>query len=366
MLQSPGGTVYVLGAGASAHAGAPLLRDFIVTARHLLESQRVTLPRRQAFELALGWIDSLRSSAYYVDLDLDNLEHVFSVAELLSQVGDETGRAVADALGQMIAVTLDMTCAVFHTPGAPLSDPTYAHFASSIRPAYNEDRRRDLVRDAVITFNYDSLLDTALVAARREIDYGLDEPPRLSGFPLYKLHGSVNWGVCTKCQGKVQVVKASALPPHTTLEPFSKPGLRVELKWAERLSSMRCEGCKVTGALRPKLIPPTWSKRVADSTDLGRVWKAAINALERATRLVAIGYSMPPTDTFFQYLCALGFRDNHRLEEIVVVTHRHDSALEDRYRRVFARSMHDRGKLSFVNMPFKDYVGNMRADEFPR
>ncbi len=44
-----GKTVYVLGAGASQHTGAPLLRDFLVTARVLLEG-KLDLKHKESFK----------------------------------------------------------------------------------------------------------------------------------------------------------------------------------------------------------------------------------------------------------------------------------------------------------------------------
>ena len=71
-----GKTVYVLGAGASHHTGIPLLGDFLFTARLILESNR-TIRHKDAFDLVFSWIDAMRGSSYYVELDLDNLEHIF-------------------------------------------------------------------------------------------------------------------------------------------------------------------------------------------------------------------------------------------------------------------------------------------------
>jgi len=63
--------MYVLGAGASVHTEAPLLRDFLVRARLLHEGKGDV--RHESFERVFKWIDSLRPSSYYVELDLDNL-----------------------------------------------------------------------------------------------------------------------------------------------------------------------------------------------------------------------------------------------------------------------------------------------------
>ncbi len=76
LAQITGKTIYVLGAGASQHTGAPLLRDFLVTAR-ILREEKSELRYRGSFDRVFEWIDTLRGSSYYVEFDLDNLEHVF-------------------------------------------------------------------------------------------------------------------------------------------------------------------------------------------------------------------------------------------------------------------------------------------------
>jgi hypothetical protein len=49
------------------------------------------------------------------------------------------------------------------------------------------------------------------------------------------------------------------------------------------------------------------------------VWEAASEALNRATRICIIGYSMPEADAFFKYLITLGLADNHQLYKMIVV-----------------------------------------------
>src|SRR5882672_7654554 len=106
MSQITGKTVYMLGAGASHHTGAPLLRDFLVHARLLLDGKD-TLCYRDSFQRTFEWINSLRGSSYYVEFDLDNLEHVFSLAEMGKQIGvDGNAERVSD-LRKLVLETLD-------------------------------------------------------------------------------------------------------------------------------------------------------------------------------------------------------------------------------------------------------------------
>ena len=77
MTKIVGKTIYVLGTGASQRTGAPLLRDFLVAARLLRYGRGGGLHYQKSFDIVFEWIDSLRGSSYYVEIDLDNIEHVF-------------------------------------------------------------------------------------------------------------------------------------------------------------------------------------------------------------------------------------------------------------------------------------------------
>lgn len=101
-----GKTIYVLGAGCSHHTGAPLLGDFLVKARLLMQSEK-ELAYKESFERVFKWIDNLRSTSYYVELDLDNLEHIFSFADMLRQIGSEEGERYFSDLRYVVMETLD-------------------------------------------------------------------------------------------------------------------------------------------------------------------------------------------------------------------------------------------------------------------
>ena len=104
------------------------------------------------------------------------------------------------------------------------------------------------------------------------------------------------------------------------------------------------EECGTTGNLEPVIIAPTWSKAVA-RTPLVGVWSQAVKEIQEAAQIIVIGYSLPKTDTFFQYLLTLGLKSNPKLFRLVVVNKDDSAELKNRYKEVFARSLHDRGRL---------------------
>ena len=167
MSQITGRTMYVLGAGASVHTGAPLLRDFLTKARLLHEGGGEV--RHDSFERVFKWIDNLRPSSYYVELDLDNLEHVFSLAEMGRQLQLEGADEIVTALRHVITDTLD-ACQLTRRGNHVQPDDTYSRFVQLLRDSNKERLTRigkpasPSSRDIVITLNYDVMLDHAMIS----------------------------------------------------------------------------------------------------------------------------------------------------------------------------------------------------------
>ena len=75
--------VFILGAGASKDAGAPLMNGFLDAAERLKRSDRAgTEQQRAAFDLVFRGIAALDGAFALAALDTDNLEAVFSAFEM--------------------------------------------------------------------------------------------------------------------------------------------------------------------------------------------------------------------------------------------------------------------------------------------
>ena len=167
MAAITGKTVYVFGAGASVHAGAPLLRDFLQRARLLLDHPD-GLVYRKSFVRVFKWIEELRSSSYYVEIDLANLEHVFSLAEMAVQVGRDNAEEIYSDLKYLAVETLDF-CDLRLSPDKTLMYEPPSVYSQFVRVLNSRNKsRRDRIgsdrfrRDSIISFNYDVMLDYAI------------------------------------------------------------------------------------------------------------------------------------------------------------------------------------------------------------
>lgn len=349
MVEITGSTVFILGAGASVHTGAPLLRDFLVSSRYLLQSKK-DLIFRESFQKVFDWIDKLRGASYFIDFDLDNLEHVFSFAEMEKQVNPDLDAHISDDLRILILETLQWQCLLEWHNDHWNVDGEYRKFLECLNTAF---RHRwdlvvgtgDFIRDNVITFNYDLSLDMAVEASRFQIEYRLErpggEPNNQKILEVLKLHGSMNW-FWNPDENKYETTEA--IPTHHGMsdhtDKFPHPVVTNMLTRKDVV---------------PMVIPPTWSKRV-DQMAIRRVWEAAVNAIQRAQQIIVIGYSLPTTDTFFQYLLTSGLKENPNLFRVCVVNSDNSEEFQNRYRQIFARSLFQRGRLVFIEKSFAAFI----------
>jgi hypothetical protein len=168
--------------------------------------------------------------------------------------------------------------------------------------------------DAVISFNYDCLMDEALKSngGRRwnpESGYGFDisdgaeawkqwgrGPDAKKPIKLLKLHGSLNW---------------------------SRRGDTI------RLLDTPYERESAAGAI----VPPLGRKPVDEEPYL-YAWRSARTAVKSAERLVVIGYSLPDADHLVRALFRADI-DNDRLREVIVIDP--DDRVADRLLQLLTR-----------------------------
>jgi len=380
MSQILGKTVYLLGAGASVHAGTPLLADFLARARELPYRTK-NISCRESFDRVFRWIEELKRASYYIDINLDNLEHVFSMADLGRQIGVTDCDQHFSDLRKMIAEVLDHCELRQLRSGSEPFDKGYWAFLQRLKQC--NDARNQKTRlgeafsaDSVITFNYDILLDDAWEAPELAfpLTYSLNDASFDESQPylLLKLHGSTNWAYCSEC-GTVDPLKVSSLRTDCVSKEevvSGRPGVADTTIITLRATKLttgdhECRICGKSTEREPLIIPPTWSKQVADSP-LVPVWKRAVREVTQANQLVIIEYSLPATDTFLQYLMALGACHNEALQRVVVVNNDGSDAFRSRYRQLFSRSLSERRGLIFIAAPFtlfcREIMQHINAD----
>jgi hypothetical protein len=346
--------VYVLGAGFSADAGMPVVKDFMPRMREALEwvSNQDREEERSSIQSVLEFRKEATSAAYRLRLDIDNIEHLFSLAAAVDP------NRLQNSIVNSITATLDF-CETNRS--RPKINVWFERgFANNIERNIDnsvgssgsyEKAEIDLYdffaivlsgyackekgqRNSVITFNYDLELEKSLRRIYSPFDYGLkgirwdyDRPvvPYSDPLPIYKLHGSINWAY---------------------------EGIR-----GKRLTVYENYHAAREKARYRLLIPPTWQKVFVGQ--LQSVWQGAVRALSTATRIVIIGFSLPETDVHFKYLLAAGLKDNITLREIIFINKENQDSMMTKINSLFQQSYIDNDQIHYIQGEVKQKGGEM-------
>jgi NAD-dependent SIR2 family protein deacetylase len=273
-------TVLIAGAGFSSPANGPLLPD-------LLEPNwigRCSLPAAESAILEslsrrLGASQESRGSLSVEDLFTD----IYRRAKTRGRWEVDGELVSAEKVLAILERYLATTAKNVHLRrGAALWEGYKDFFTEASRTAH---------RPTVITFNYDLLIEQILDDAGLDYDFGgvpdirIIDRRRLrrlkTKYPdirLLKLHGSIGWGLCHGCE--------SAKEGRAVATVF-------EDAYIQR-SRSRCPHCR-NRMLESGLVPPIHGKAGEIAPKEG-LWKRARDEIARATEILVIGYSLPPTD----------------------------------------------------------------------
>ncbi len=81
--------VYILGAGFSANAGAPIMNNFVEQAKLLRDDPRLGLSDedKKTFERVFKRLAELRVAQARMTIDIENIEHLFSLLDMDMEFG---------------------------------------------------------------------------------------------------------------------------------------------------------------------------------------------------------------------------------------------------------------------------------------
>jgi len=312
--------VFILGAGASRHAGGPLMNDFLDRAKDLWSSSEVS-SNNEHFERVFLAISKLQSVHSKSELDINNIESIFSTFEIANVLQkfpsmDSTEiEACISSLKKVIASTLETSIPFSYSGRSLLPSSEYRIMAEMCSRATDLSGSNEI---SIITFNYDIALDFALYSVALNPDYSLDKPPTRRMVPLLKLHGSLNWARAANDSRDV-------VPLHLThyfhaysvslIHMGERSAIRIPI--SSQLKEFFSQHRKITVEDDPVIVPPTWNK-VEYHKILSRVWSRAAKELGEAEYIFVIGYSLPETDGFFRLLYALGTAGGTMLRQFAV------------------------------------------------
>lgn len=322
-------TVFILGAGFSADAGIPMLRNFLRRMVEMPSDPRYRTQYDAEDKAALSQIQRmqqiLEQSPFRSDEDgPDNIEALTSVVEFFH----DKKLVYAPALNKLAHRTIELstnlsgaTCPRGWTAPTnfPISHPSAYHVFAAILSDWinNQPRSGELLTNVVISLNWDVVLERVLFDLGLWPDYFLDsniweETRELQDWPkipILKIHGSLNWIIQDENRGKVL--------------PF--------------LPGSHCLDWNLIGGSSKSwlMVPPTSHKSPYESISM--VWETALDYLKYAQKLIIIGYSMPESDPYFKHFLMAGLLDNKVLEEVRVYTGS-NRTVKKRYETLFSRT----------------------------
>jgi hypothetical protein len=347
--------VFILGAGASLHAKAPLMKNFLDRARDLYPS----LPKgrlKDAATLVFKAISSLQQVHSKSELDLFNLESLFTTFEMAATIRylpplDEAEIAnLVEALQTVIVSTLDYSMRFEASPSEGiLASRAYKDLATVIQRFQQGDESV-----AIITFNYDLGMELALRHLGIKFSYYLDLRQKLGDpwlslagtIPFLKLHGSINWGTTSSGpDAELMECPISWLADADyAIECLGRSGGPVPEGYSLDVGTRLVDFLKKkTGKTdirdTPVIVPPGMYKAEYQNS-LAFVWMAAAHELATAEYIYVLGYSLPLTDFFFHNLYALGTVSPTILRHFRVIDV--DKEIESRFKKLLGPAARDR------------------------
>lgn len=316
--------IIILGAGATKACNGPLTDEILPAALNgamAHDDQRTLVEdREELLSLARDFL----SDCFNVILDghVITKEECPSLPMVLSMLrrSVELGLPIGNWQGErLVRARRAIEYAVFAVIEAALRRiPADRRFHSTLlEPLYVRN-----VEPSVISLNYDVIIDNVMFSLADEHqgmfapDYGVaiatpkyQEICRHGTFGrLLKIHGSLNWLYCPRCQ---------------RLDLFVSGGMR-GIRTGKALNELyhyapfddaySCRGtpCRnwpaCNGFVSPILITPTYVKDY-ENIHVEKVWSEAEKAMKQSDRAVIIGYSLPTDDVEVAMLLKRGL--NH-------------------------------------------------------
>ncbi|HEV1994601.1 MAG TPA: hypothetical protein VGR03_09740 [Candidatus Acidoferrum sp.] len=332
---------YVLGAGASRHAGYPLANE---------------LGNRLHDWVRQNWADEIIWKGYIEALH----KHYGGLADLELVLTELYERPAGSR-----ATALSTTWCGNTLGGLRVAIPEFFNSLRD-RPLIGPDLYRSLARhkarngEAILTFNYDLAVESAF---RKEalweigdgygFSLGVGITPT-SKVKVLKLHGSTNWlGILF--DGNMGFSQYSRVyGPRPTL--LRESDFRY-LGYSNVVRDPHCKGVSLTGG-DPALVLPTLHKNFFHQTSSGRewepfwnhIWGQAANVLHSSEKIVIIGYSIPAADERARELL-LGHSNSNA--EISVFSGSRTDAICEAFRKSGFRIVKSSGKGRF-----EDFLSN--------
>ena len=336
--------VFIFGAGFSKPAGIPLATELLplLNAKLELDEMREWLDGLQE---RLTWLDGHDQQPMSFVLNIEQVFHyahfdieVFRLQQHLSPVGrgdGETPWNQAESVKAWLSYLEDALRDVIFEADDKSDLAPISRWAKVV----NE-------QDAVLTFNYDTLVERALASESKAWNHGTGRDED-EGIPVYKLHGSIDWIVAHRSESlsildllfDKENANRSKENTGSVEDDYRLWRCRTREQLAKWIDGRILQRVGLGASPRTVGIAGLGAyKELWQFPGLGYVWSRGMRALYQADLAVVVGFSMSDFDAMaqmqFAEVARARKRENRPLR-VRVIDSGLNGAIEDRFRRVF-------------------------------
>ncbi|MGJ4748403.1 hypothetical protein ACQV5M_18720 [Leptospira sp. SA-E8] len=302
--------LYFTGAGFSAPLGIPVMSNFVQKSKDLYQEDNV---KYADFSKIFALIDDLSKIKLHIELDLRNIEDIFSLLEMKHFIEGNS-----DSLKLYKKYIEDTITSL--TPTSILKE--------NIENIGNW-------QEFWITYKDKNDFSSVNIASFIKYLCGID-----LGKNFVSGRGNVvSSSVRTNRNYKYSLVTLNYdLFPELCIDFINEnyPNSNGNKYYISSEKDSQLQYIKLHGSVGGNINLPSWNK-VGNAPE-SQSWKAAFELLKDANEIRILGYSLPDTDAYVKYLFGIALRDSFNLQKIDVITLDSDGKTKERFTNIFENS----------------------------
>ncbi len=320
---------YILGAGFSAPLGLPVTSNFLIKSKDLFFSNPTDY---KYFLQVFDTIEKLSISKNYFNTNLNNIEEILSILEM--------ERFLERKKLKPSFIKYIQTVITYYTPKLADQELISGSWHSSIFS--KGDKTSTLYAYFIASLLGGMIRKTDITdSGNRFIRTELDYLPPSSVDAKYNII-SLNYDLVIE---EITQFFSSNL---RNGEPFKI------IREPKEYSSGSIFLAKLHGSVDSDVIvPPTWAKGL--DKQIAQVWSVAKKIIEESNQIRFIGYSLPKTDTYIQYLFKAAIIKSKHLKNIDVICLDPDGSVRKRFDELIT--------FDFYRFANKDVLSYFSGDE---
>ena len=353
--------IIILGAGSSFQAGIPLMGGFVekmweFAVRGANGKEKLSSEDINIFNNAIKVRNELDGYHGRARFDDRNIEDILSILSFNVIGGKRSDAKKLNWIIKAIARTIELSCNVKHTGKLDRIENTGQTIYNNFWYLLFEFGKNGNQIPAIITFNYDLVLERSLLHLLINSIYNNIKKPffwpgirlkyyyeKLTDFAFIVKYINYNGPDYKTIYGTT--IEQSNLNNNNLL-PIELLKLHGSLNFPAKQESNLNSQSLVSMVEEPYILPPIFNKLTSNNSR--GIWKIALERLRKAKNISIVGYSLPRTDIYMQYFLKAALGPNLNLNKIFVfdpVLFKDDELSDDmkkRYEECFSPQLRNR------------------------